>query len=104
MRDWVGDLAIMLGAFAAGTAIAAGLGAANFGTALSFGQIAFAIALVWVLVRRHRGRREDESRPTGARGAARAAEPPSRAGAASKPPPPPPRARSRQAAKSRRRK
>ena len=46
------DLAIMLGAFAASSAIAAALGAANFGTALAFGQIGFAIALVWVLVRR----------------------------------------------------
>lgn len=46
------DLAIMLGAFAAATAIAAALGAANFGTALSFGQIGFALALVYVLLRR----------------------------------------------------
>ncbi len=42
----------MLGAFAAATAIAAALGAANFGTALSFGQIGFALALVYVLLRR----------------------------------------------------
>jgi len=46
------DLGIMLGAFAAATALAAALGAANFGTALSFGQIGFAIALVYVLLRR----------------------------------------------------
>jgi hypothetical protein len=46
------DLAIMLGAFAVATAIAAVLGAANLGTALSFGQIGFAIALVYVLLRR----------------------------------------------------
>jgi hypothetical protein len=46
------DVAIIAGAFALGTAVAAALGAANFGTALSFGQIAFALALVWVLVRR----------------------------------------------------
>jgi hypothetical protein len=46
------DLAILVGAFAAATAIAAALGAANFGTALSFGQIAFALALAWVLLRR----------------------------------------------------
>jgi hypothetical protein len=46
------DLGIMLGAFAASTAIAAALGAANFGTALAFGQIGFAIALVFVLLRR----------------------------------------------------
>jgi hypothetical protein len=46
------DLLIMLGAFALGTAIAALLGAANFGTALSFGQIAFAIAALYVITRR----------------------------------------------------
>jgi hypothetical protein len=46
------SLLIMLTAFVAATAIAALLGAANFGTALTFGQIAFAGALVWVLLRR----------------------------------------------------
>jgi len=46
------DLAIMIGAFAAASAVAGALGAANFGTALAFGQIGFAAALVWVLVRR----------------------------------------------------
>jgi hypothetical protein len=46
------DLAVLFGAFAAATAIAAALGAANFGTALTFGQIGFAIALVWVLLTR----------------------------------------------------
>jgi hypothetical protein len=46
------SLAIVLAAFVAATAIAALLGAANFGTALTFGQIAFAGALVWVLLRR----------------------------------------------------
>ena len=45
------DLAIVIGAFAAVTALAAALGAANSGTALSFGQIGFAVALVWVLLR-----------------------------------------------------
>jgi len=45
------DLAIVLGAFAAVTALAAALGAANFGTALAFGQLGFALALVWVLLR-----------------------------------------------------
>ena len=44
------DLAILLGTFAAASTVAAALGAANFGTALSFGQIGFAIALVWVLL------------------------------------------------------
>ena len=46
------DLGIMLGAFAVASALAAALGAANFGTALAFGQIGFAAALVWVLLRR----------------------------------------------------
>jgi hypothetical protein len=45
------DLAILVGAFAAASALAAALGAANFGTALSFGQIGFALALMWVLLR-----------------------------------------------------
>jgi hypothetical protein len=48
----LGDLAILAGAFAAATGIPAALGAANFGTALSFGQIGFALALAWVLLRR----------------------------------------------------
>jgi hypothetical protein len=52
VRRTLVDLAIMLGAFAGATAIAAALGAANFGTALSFGQIGFALALVYVLLRR----------------------------------------------------
>ncbi len=50
-RQTVGDLAILLGAFAVATALAGAFGAANFGTALAFGQIGFAAALVWVLLR-----------------------------------------------------
>jgi hypothetical protein len=46
------DLVTLLGAFAASTALAAALGATNFGTALAFGQIGFAGTLVWVLLRR----------------------------------------------------
>lgn len=46
------DLGIMVGAFAVGSAVAALAGAANLGTALSFGQMAFAAALVYVLLRR----------------------------------------------------
>jgi hypothetical protein len=46
------ELALLLGAFAAGTLVAEALGAANLGTALAIGQIAFALALVWVLVHR----------------------------------------------------
>jgi hypothetical protein len=46
------DLLIMFGAFAVASALAGALGAANLGTALAFGQIAFATATVFVLVRR----------------------------------------------------
>jgi len=46
------ELAILLGAFAAATGIAALAGAANFGTALTFGQIAFAGTLVWIMLTR----------------------------------------------------
>jgi hypothetical protein len=46
------DVAILVGAFAASSAIAAALGAANFGTALTFGQLGFAAALAWVLLTR----------------------------------------------------
>lgn len=44
-------IAIALGAFAAATAVAAAFGAANFGTALSFGQIAFTLTVAYVLIR-----------------------------------------------------
>jgi hypothetical protein len=50
-RRTAGDLAILLGAFAVASALAGAFGAANFGTALAFGQIGFAVALVWVLLR-----------------------------------------------------
>lgn len=46
------DLLIMLGAFALVSALAGALGAANLGTALAFGQIGFAISLVYVMLRR----------------------------------------------------
>jgi hypothetical protein len=52
MADTVRDLAVLAIAFWAATGIAALLGAANFGTALGFGQLAFAAALVFVLLRR----------------------------------------------------
>jgi hypothetical protein len=51
VRRVLTDLATLLAAFAAATGIAALLGAANLGTAMAFGQIGFAIALVWVLLR-----------------------------------------------------
>lgn len=46
------DLALMLAAFALVSALAALLGAANLGTALSFGQMAFGLAAVLVILRR----------------------------------------------------
>jgi hypothetical protein len=46
------DLLLLLTVFVGVTAVAALLGAANFGTALTFGQIAFAGVLVWVLLKR----------------------------------------------------
>lgn len=46
------DLALMVGAFVVATVIAELAGAANLGTALSFGQIAFALTAVYVVLRR----------------------------------------------------
>jgi hypothetical protein len=46
------DLLLLVGSFVVGTAIAGALGAANFGTALTFGTIAFAAVLVWILLTR----------------------------------------------------
>lgn len=43
---------LTLAAFAAATAIAELLGAANLGTAMGFGQIAFMVALLALLLRR----------------------------------------------------
>ena len=46
------DLALMVGAFVAATLVAQAAGAANLGTAISFGQIAFALAAFYVLMKR----------------------------------------------------
>jgi uncharacterized membrane protein (DUF485 family) len=46
------DLLTMFGAFVLASALAGALGAINLGTALAFGQIAFALATVYVLLRR----------------------------------------------------
>jgi hypothetical protein len=48
----IADLLILVVAFAAGTGVAEAFGAANLGTAMAFGQIGFALALVGVLVKR----------------------------------------------------
>jgi hypothetical protein len=42
----------MVGAFVVVTVVAELAGAANLGTAMSFGQIAFALAAVFVILRR----------------------------------------------------
>jgi hypothetical protein len=46
------DLLIMLGAFTLASLLAGALGAINLGTALAFGQIAFALAAVVVIAKR----------------------------------------------------
>jgi hypothetical protein len=46
------DTLIVLTAFALVSALAGLLGASNLGTALAFGQIGFALALVYVLLKR----------------------------------------------------
>jgi hypothetical protein len=46
------DLATMFGAFVVASALAGALGAVNLGTALAFGQIAFAAATVYVILKR----------------------------------------------------
>lgn len=46
------DLAILLGAVVVASALAGALGASNLGTALAFGQIAFAASLVYAMVKR----------------------------------------------------
>lgn len=46
------DLALLAAVVAGVTLLALALGAANLGTALTFGQIAFAAALMWVMLRR----------------------------------------------------
>jgi hypothetical protein len=45
------QLAIMLGAFALGAAVAGALGAVSLGVAFGVGQLCFAAALVWALLR-----------------------------------------------------
>ncbi len=46
------DLTIMCGAFIVAAALAGLLGAINLGTALAFGQIGFALATLFVILRR----------------------------------------------------
>lgn len=46
------DLLTMFGAFVLAALLAGALGAVNLGTALAFGQIAFAISTVYIMLRR----------------------------------------------------
>lgn len=50
MTRTVREIGIALGAFVVATAIAELLGAANMGTALTFGQLALAAAVLWAIV------------------------------------------------------
>jgi hypothetical protein len=47
-----GDLLRIFGAFILASALAGALGASNLGTALAFGQIAVALSVVYVMLRR----------------------------------------------------
>ena len=46
------DLTVLVAVFAGATALAEALGAPNLGTAASFGQLAFMLALAAILLRR----------------------------------------------------
>ena len=52
MSNFFRQAAILIAVFAVVTALAKLLGAANLGTAMGFGQIAFAVVLVYLLARR----------------------------------------------------
>ena len=51
MRTFGRQILLLAAAFAAGAALAGALGAINLGVALGVGQITFAAALVWILLR-----------------------------------------------------
>ncbi|MCP9489499.1 MAG: hypothetical protein MSC31_06440 [Solirubrobacteraceae bacterium MAG38_C4-C5] len=52
MRRTAEDLGMLVGAFVAATLLAELLGAVNLGTALSFGTLAFAGVLMFLLLKR----------------------------------------------------
>lgn len=52
VRSVLGKVAIVLAAFAIGVGLAELLGAKNLGTSFGVGQLTFAVALVYVLLRR----------------------------------------------------
>lgn len=52
LDGWLAQLLLMIGAFALATAIAAAAGAANLGTAMTVGVLAFAATYVWLIAKR----------------------------------------------------
>jgi hypothetical protein len=48
----IGELGLLVGAFLLATLVATAIGAANTGTALTFGQLAVAAVGVWIIVRK----------------------------------------------------
>ena len=68
LDSWPAQLAFLVATFALTTLIALALGAANLGTAAAFGQLAFAAAFMWLIVRP--GQTDEPSSPP-ARGARR---------------------------------
>ena len=52
MRGYAVEAAALIALFLAVTGLAELMGAANLGTAAAFGQVAFMLGLVWVLLRR----------------------------------------------------
>jgi hypothetical protein len=46
------DVAILIGAFVIGAALAGAFGATNLGIALGVGQLTFMVTLMWVMLRR----------------------------------------------------
>jgi hypothetical protein len=52
MSATASDLALLAGAFALATAVAELFGAANLGTAMTVGVLAFAATLLWILLAR----------------------------------------------------
>ena len=51
MARTVRDISLLVGVFVGVTVIAELFGAANMGTAMTFGELAFAGALLWVMLR-----------------------------------------------------
>jgi hypothetical protein len=51
LERWPAQLAFLVAAFAIPTLIALAAGAANLGTAATFGQLAFAAGFMWLIAR-----------------------------------------------------